>query len=437
MARGRPAEPVPPSPAEIITEIDLNRLAELIAGAAVAGALCLSSQACAAKNDPLPGEGAAAAAAAPAPAEAPAAAKDPAAAAPAPAASAAGDPAPAKAPAAGVEAAAALRGIPAAHARLLEKLARETPGVTAAELAAAYRKAAKKQSIIDAMNRPGEAKPWYKYRRIFIIPKRIAEGRAFLKKNRAIFAEAAAKYGVNPEIVAAIIGVETFYGSSMGTYRVLDALYTLGFHYPKRADYFSREFANYVKLAKEQKWGLGDRKGSYAGAMGMGQFMPWSYLRWAVDHDGDGTADLFGSRADAIASVANYFNAHEWKYGEPVAVRVEAGDPGKVGRFLGGGSSKPDTTVGELKKLGVTVPAGYADAEPCKLLRLRAEKGWEYYLGFHNFYVITRYNKSPLYAMAVYDLSRELLREEPAAAAQPEAAARPAGTPVKAEKQGK
>lgn len=300
--------------------------------------------------------------------------------------------------------------IPPKDDALLKKLAADAGGITHEELRSAYLQAEKKQSIIDAMNRPGEAKPWYKYRQIFIVPKRINEGRKFLKDNRAIFDRAASTYQVNPEIVAAIIGVETYYGANMGNYRVLDALYTLGFHYPKRAEYFSKEFANYVKLAKQQGWKHNEIKGSYAGAMGMGQFMPWSYMRWAVDFNNDGHKDLFHNKADAIGSVANYFHEHGWIYGAPVTAKVKVERPEKIESLLAG-DTKPNTTVGELRKLGVTVPAVYENKVRCRLFKFQTEKGWDYYIGFHNFYVITRYNKSPLYAMAVYDLSQEIIKK--------------------------
>lgn len=305
--------------------------------------------------------------------------------------------------------------IPPKDDALLKKLANDTGGITYDELRTAYLQAKKKQSIIDAMNRPGEAKPWYQYRKIFIVPKRINEGREFLKTNRAIFKKAENTYHVEPEIVAAIIGVETYYGANMGNYRVLDALYTLGFHYPKRAEYFSREFANYVKLAKQQGWKHNDIKGSYAGAMGMGQFMPWSYMKWAVDFNADGHKNLFRDRYDAIGSVANYFHEHEWKHGEPVTSKVKVTSPAKVEALLSG-DTKPNTTVGELRKKGVIISERYGNAVKCRLFRFQTENGWDYYIGFHNFYVITRYNKSPLYAMAVYDLSREITK--PAAAPQ-------------------
>ena len=298
--------------------------------------------------------------------------------------------------------------IPPHDDAVLKKLSQETEGVTLEDLRYAYRNAQKKDSIINAMNRPGEAKPWYEYRKIFIVPKRIADGKNFMKNNRAIFKKAEDRYHVAPEIVASIIGVETFYGQQMGKYRVLDALYTLGFHYPKRADYFSHEFANFVKLTKQQGWMYSETLGSYAGAMGMGQFMPWSYLKWAVDFNNDGHKDLFHNNADAIGSVANYFDSHEWHYGEPVTVRVYPRDTARVERLLGNGT-KPDITVGELRKLGVSVPHEYDNDLRCKLFKFEESAGtWSYYAGFHNFYVITRYNKSPLYARAVYELSLEI-----------------------------
>ena len=283
-------------------------------------------------------------------------------------------------------------------------------GVPLKSLEKAYREARIRPSIIKAMNRPGEAKPWYEYRKIFITDKRIRDGIAFMKEWRYSLEDAYRETGVNPEIITAIIGVETGYGANMGKYEVLDALYTLGFNYPKRGKYFRSEFANFVKLADREGWGYRDKLGSYAGAMGMCQFMPSNYLRLTTDFDHDGKVDLFRSPVDAIGSVAKYFQKSGWvKDGQPA---WEAGMPGGSvpGSLLLDKSLKVDLPYSRLKAAGVTA-IGDKNLHPdsyVKLLRLEDEKAPHYYVVSKNFYVITRYNHSPLYAMAVYQLSEKI-----------------------------
>ena len=283
-------------------------------------------------------------------------------------------------------------------------------GVPLKSLEKAYREARIRPSIIKAMNRPGEAKPWYEYRKIFITDKRIRDGIAFMKEWRYSLEDAYRETGVNPEIITAIIGVETGYGANMGKYEVLDALYTLGFNYPKRGKYFRSESANFVKLADREGWGYRDKLGSYAGAMGMCQFMPSNYLRLTTDFDHDGKVDLFRSPVDAIGSVAKYFQKSGWvKDGQSA---WEAGMPGGSvpGSLLLDKSLKVDLPYSRLKAAGVTA-IGDKNLHPdsyVKLLRLEDEKAPHYYVVSKNFYVITRYNHSPLYAMAVYQLSEKI-----------------------------
>ena len=283
-------------------------------------------------------------------------------------------------------------------------------GVPLKSLEKAYREARIRPSIIKAMNRPGEAKPWYEYRKIFITDKRIRDGIAFMKEWRYSLEDAYRETGVNPEIITAIIGVETGYGANMGKYEVLDALYTLGFNYPKRGKYFRSEFANFVKLADREGWGYRDKLGSYAGAMGMCQFMPSNYLRLTTDFDHDGKVDLFRSPVDAIGSVAKYFQKSGWvKDGQSA---WEAGMPGGSvpGSLLLDKSLRVDLPYSRLKAAGATA-IGDKNLHPdsyVKLLRLEDEKAPHYYVVSKNFYVITRYNHSPLYAMAVYQLSEKI-----------------------------
>jgi membrane-bound lytic murein transglycosylase B len=277
-------------------------------------------------------------------------------------------------------------------------------GIPAADIAAWLDQARFQQSIINAMTRPAEGKPWRDYRPIFLTDKRIADGRAFLAQNRAELLRIQQDTGVPPEYVTAIIGVETFYGTNTGTYRVLDALYTLGFFYPKREEFFRGELAHLFPLARDEKLDLATLKGSYAGAMGWGQFIPSSYRNFAADGDGDGRRDLVNSRADAMASVANYFNKHGWRAGQPVVARAQAD--------AGAAPFVPDNLEAKYT-LADLAARGYRAAEPvpalpATLVTLEGAQGTEHWLAFNNFYVITRYNRSPLYAMAVHQLAQAL-----------------------------
>jgi membrane-bound lytic murein transglycosylase B len=275
------------------------------------------------------------------------------------------------------------------------------------DLQQAMTQAQLRQPVLDAIQKPWEAKPWYIYRPLFITEARITNGVAFWRQHADSLSKAEQQLHVPAELIVAIIGVETRFGSQMGDHPVLDALYTLGFHYPARAPYFSKEFAQYVKLAKQQGWPLREPKGSYAGAMGMGQFMPTSYLHFAVDFDGDGHTDLFANPADAIGSVGNYFAEHGWHWGEPVAHRAQVRDAAAVAHLLNG-KLEIDQSWEQLQTAGVSMSTALAPATPVKLLKLDQTTGPEYWVLRNNFYVITRYNRSPLYAMAVHQLSEKI-----------------------------
>lgn len=264
------------------------------------------------------------------------------------------------------------------------------------------------QSIIDAMTRPAEAKPWHQYRPIFLTEKRLAGGVEFWKQHQALLEQAELESQVPAEIITAIIGVETFYGAHMGTHKVLDALYTLGFHYPPRGEFFRSELGHYLALAKEQGWALDEPKGSYAGAMGMGQFISSSYRHYAVDFDKDGERDLFNA-IDAIGSVGNYFHEHKWQLGEDVAypARVDSADVDAIDALLDP-ALELNHHWAEFVAAGVVIDQELDAETPVKLIRLEGATGTEYWVVRHNFYVITRYNRSPLYAMAVYQLSEQL-----------------------------
>lgn len=270
-----------------------------------------------------------------------------------------------------------------------------------------------RQEIIDLITRPAEAKPWHRYRPIFLTERRIADGAAFLARHRELLARMEARFGVPAELIVAILGVETSYGANLGRHRVLDALVTLGFYHPPRQAFFARELKHLFALAAEQRLDLASLRGSYAGAMGYGQFMPSSYRSYAVDGDGDGRIDLWTSMPDVFASVANYLARHGWQKGEPVAVPAQAlagaRDPGPV-------VLEANRRAKDLAALGFRSPmVAEDDPRPLNLVRLEAEDGPEYWLAFANFYVITRYNRSALYAMAVHQLAQAILERDRAA----------------------
>ena len=286
----------------------------------------------------------------------------------------------------------------------------ETQGFDADELRRVLGKAHRRQDIIDRMNKPAEKTlNWTQYRRIFLKDKRIRQGVAFWKRNRQALQKAEKVYGVPPRYVVAIIGVETFYGRIAGKDSVLDALYTLAFHYPKRSKFFTAELEKYLILAREEKLDPAVPRGSYAGAMGLGQFMPSSFLAYAVDFDGDGKRDIWNNEADAIGSVANYFARHGWKKGLPVTTPALS-VPANAEKYVKAGL-KPAFRLGELRKAGLKVDKGFADDLETALIRLVTDKGPEYWAGFRNFYVITRYNHSEMYAMAVYQLGERIHAE--------------------------
>jgi membrane-bound lytic murein transglycosylase B len=275
------------------------------------------------------------------------------------------------------------------------------------ELVKLLEQAERRDDIIELMSKPAEKQlAWYEYRKIFLTDSRIDGGVAFWTQYADILAKAEQAFGVEPQIVVAIIGVETRYGSNTGRHRVLDALSTLAFDYPPRSEFFTAELEQYLLLAREENIDLLSATGSYAGAMGYGQFIPSSYRSYAVDFDNSGTRDLWGSPMDIIGSVANYFQRHGWKLGEPVAVRAEVtGDAYQPLLDLG---YQPNTVLHAMRHDGVTPVTEMPDDLEAALIAFDQEDGPEYWLGFNNFYVITRYNHSPLYAMAVYQLSEEI-----------------------------
>jgi len=280
-------------------------------------------------------------------------------------------------------------------------------GFSRDELVALFSQAERREDILELMRKPVEkTKPWYEYRTIFLTQSRIEGGAAFWKNNAAILDRVAASLGVDPQIVVAIIGVETRYGENTGRHRVLDALSTLAFDYPPRAKFFRGELEQYLVLAREEAIDPLDTMGSYAGAMGYGQFIPSSYRAYSVDFDNDGKRDLWNSPDDIIGSVANYFHMHGWIPGGPVAVPATV-NGNKYRQILELGY-QPNTVLEAMRREGITPARPMPDDLPGALLSFETQDGPEYWIGFNNFYVITRYNHSPLYAMAVYQLSEEI-----------------------------
>lgn len=280
-------------------------------------------------------------------------------------------------------------------------------GFAAKDVRSLLKQAEKRQPILDAISRPAEkTKTWKEYRPLFIQPLRINNGVVFWKDNREALERAEKTFGVPAEIIVAIIGVETNYGKNTGSYFVLDALTTLAFDYPPRAPFFRSELENYLVLAREHEQNATEFKGSYAGAMGYGQFMPSSYRKFAVDFTGDGFADIWKNPTDAIGSVANYFVQHGWQPGKSVIVPAYL----KVAREEVSLNNivPPVMPVQDWKKTGVIPTVVLADETPAIAIEFDGAQGLEYWLGLQNFYTITRYNRSPMYAMAVYQLSKEI-----------------------------
>jgi membrane-bound lytic murein transglycosylase B len=280
-------------------------------------------------------------------------------------------------------------------------------GFDAAWLDGVLADAALQPRIIELMTKPAEAvMPWYAYRNHFLTAERVEAGITFWSTHRADIERIAKSSGVSPHVIVGIIGCETFFGRITGKYRVVDALSTLAFDYPPRASYFRAELEQFLLLAREEGFDTKTVLGSYAGAMGNGQFMPRSYRTWAMDGDGDGKRDLWGSWPDVIASVANYLADHGWRAGEPVLAPARLWFPGAHG--LVPGKLAPDTTVKALRDRGLAFDTSQGDKAPALFIRVDGDGGPELRAGFHNFGVITRYNRSTLYALAVNDLGRRV-----------------------------
>lgn len=277
------------------------------------------------------------------------------------------------------------------------------------ELSALFEQVARDERVLTLIAKPPEkTREWHEYRPLFVSPERIRRGLAFWQQHQAALARAEAEYGIPPEMIVAIIGVETTYGANKGRNRVIDALATLGFDYPPRAPFFSRELREFLLLAREEGLDPLSVRGSYAGALGFPQFMPSNWRLLAVDFDGDGHRDLIGNPVDAIGSVANYLLHHGWQPGQPVALRATLAENADLARYATRELAALNT-IGELDAAGIRLPDGTLPAEtPASVLRLLGSAGEEAWITLGNYYVITRYNRSLLYAMAVFQLSEEL-----------------------------
>ena len=262
--------------------------------------------------------------------------------------------------------------------------------------------------VLEAISRPAEkSKEWHEYRKIFLTEDRIKKGVAFWKENRDLLVAVEEEYGVPREMIVAIIGVETLYGKLDGKYRVIDSLSTLAFNYPKRAPFFRKELKQFLLFTRELKMDPLTRMGSYAGAMGMPQFMPSSFQNFAVDFDKDGEINIWNHKPDIFGSIANYFKHHGWQTGEPVATAAWTESGVSVDEYVEKGL-KPSIPLSDLKNSGIRLKRKI-DGDPLtSLLAYKQEKSVDHWVIFQNFYTITRYNHSPLYGMAVYQLSEEI-----------------------------
>jgi membrane-bound lytic murein transglycosylase B len=280
------------------------------------------------------------------------------------------------------------------------------------ELEAVLGAAVIRQSILDAISKPAEKTlTWAEYRKIFITPERIKAGVVFWRENNETLSRISTSSGVPEEILVGIIGVETYFGRITGSYRVLDALATLAFQYPPRAKFFRKELKQYLLLVREEDMQATDATGSYAGAMGRPQFMPSSYRAYAIDSTGDGKRDIWDNWADVAGSIANYFNAHGWRSGEDVTAQAMLGGSWKGPVPNPSNTLKPSDTVKSLSQKGVMFATDLPGDSKSQLLTYVGNSGTEHWVGFHNFFVITRYNHSVMYALAVHQLGQEIALE--------------------------
>lgn len=281
-------------------------------------------------------------------------------------------------------------------------------GFSRTELEVFFGSVAHKQNIIGIMDRPGTSRPWYQFRESNASGSRIQNGDRFWQQNVAVIDAVSQRYGVPAELIVAIIGIETNYGTNTGSFRLADSLSTLAFSYPRRAEFFQRELDEFLQLAHEEKQDMLIFKGSYAGAMGMPQFMPSSYRKWAVDWDGDGHRDIWNNVGDAAASVANYMKQHGWQSGQAMAVPVSLNINPQLQAIMDA-KTELKHTVGDFRRMGVSVPTNVTDREKAVLYQLEISPGqYQYWLGLNNFYTVWLYNHSRMYVSAVREIANGL-----------------------------
>ena len=290
--------------------------------------------------------------------------------------------------------------------KLADRLSSEH-GIDRGQLLDWFREATIKPKIIDAMNRPAEKLSWNRYRGLFVNEASVRNGIRFMETHGRVLDRAQAQFGVPREIICAIIGIETRYGTVMGNLRVLDSLTTLSMEYPRRSKFFSSELEQFMLLANEHGLDPLAVKGSYAGAMGIPQFMPSSYRNYAIDYDGDGRSDLLSSVEDAVGSVANYLKVHRWRAGDPVTDTVPPQQAGGLEQFVTR-RLKANTGLSTLVAAGLTPTQGVDLNWNVGVLKFDDGGRPSYRIGYHNFFVITRYNRSQNYAMSVYELAEAI-----------------------------
>jgi peptidoglycan lytic transglycosylase B len=279
-----------------------------------------------------------------------------------------------------------------------------------AELVRTFDEVEVKNSILKAISRPAEkSKPWYDYRKIFITDTRIAGGVQFWQQHANTLKRAEQQYGVPAEIIIAILGVETRYGGNVGGYRVVDALSTLAFRYPPRSPFFRSELEHFLLLTREEQMSRLDPVGSYAGAMGLGQFMPSSYREYAVDFDGDGKRDIWTNPVDAIGSIANYLKRHGWIAGESIVHKTSINEETPTELLKRG--LKPSINRDELQQDNISLQNLPLGEDKLALISLTQKNGEEYWIARQNFYAVTRYNHSRMYAMAVIQLAQAIRQQ--------------------------
>ncbi|NOY16706.1 MAG: lytic murein transglycosylase B [Gammaproteobacteria bacterium] len=289
--------------------------------------------------------------------------------------------------------------------KMFDEVASKT-AYSVTDLEALFQKVEIQPRIIEIMDKPAESMPWYQYRKIFLTEKNISKGAEYWIKHADTLARAEKKFGVPPEIIIATLGVETRYGTNTGGFRVIDALTTLGLEYPRRSEYFTKELKNFLLLSDENRLNPLAVTGSYAGAIGLPQFMPSSYRAYAVDFNGDGYSDLVNSVEDAIGSIASYYSEHGWEPGQPISWSTR-GVRSKANKMVVK-KRKTDRVLNDFLQKGFALQEQIDPQTPAGLIKLEGEKGPEYRVAFDNFFVITRYNTSMLYATAVQLLGEEI-----------------------------